>query len=498
MGLLGVDQSEFDRFSSDVNRRISEISAQIESGHQELTVAIQNKATESETVAKHAASQAIVSQNDAKSLVLSISEALDEMLPYKDSAIADASIIDDVKTEVFSSQEELGRLISELKLQHEKLTEDRSALDAAIAETQIKITELDATLAKRDALEAQVGLIGEISDKSTTLHKSLVSLHDNAAKRRGLIDDLYFEIFGREVKAEDGSVQQIEGLKDELDAAYDLLSEKIKVLDKHAEGVVLNVLDEYTEKLNEQEIQFEELIADSKGRVDLVDLELKALMPGGMAAGLSAAYEAKAKEEVVAQDKYANGFQFAIFAMIAISSIPFAVDAYLLIGRQLDILEVIRGTPNLIVSILPLYFPVLWFAYSVNKKLNLSKRLIEEYTHKAVLGKTFSGLSGQIESLPHEDAVKGELKTRLLFNLLQVSAENPGKLITDYNKTDHPLMDALDKSAKLSDAMEALARLPGFSSIAEKVAVKSREIVDEQSKKVRDGLHVQDDLDGKA
>jgi hypothetical protein len=181
--------------------------------------------------------------------------------------------------------------------------------------------------------------------------------------------------------------------------------------------------------------------------------------------------------------------------MVAVSLIPFGVDAYQLVGQGADLISVIKNTPSLIVAILPLYFPVLWFAYSSSKKLNLSKRLIEEYTHKAVLGGTFSGLSNQIESLPRESAVRDELRTRLLFNLLQVSSENPGKLITDYNKSDHPLMDALENSAKLSGSIETLSKLPGFSAIAQKLAARTEEILSNETKKVVDGLAAQNKLE---
>ena len=104
-------------------------------------------------------------------------------------------------------------------------------------------------------------------------------------------------------------------------------------------------------------------------------------------------------------------------------------------------------------AILPLYLPLLWFAYVANKNLNLSKRLIEEYTHKEVLSKTFEGLSNQISEIENED-ISSELKIKLIHNILEVSSENPGKLITDYNKADHPLFDALEKSVQLANAVE--------------------------------------------
>ena len=189
--------------------------------------------------------------------------------------------------------------------------------------------------------------------------------------------------------------------------------------------------------------------------------------------------------------RYEVNFKNAITGLVFISLIPLAVDLYLLVGLNKDLVQVIKDTPSLIVAILPLYFPVLWLAYSANKRLNLSKRLIEEYTHKLVLGKTFSGLSNQIETLSHQDEIKDELRTRLLFNVLQVSAENPGKLITNYNKTDHPLMEALENSSKLSDSVERLAKIPGFSALARKLADKNDLLLKTQADKVVHGMNSQ-------
>jgi hypothetical protein len=203
----------------------------------------------------------------------------------------------------------------------------------------------------------------------------------------------------------------------------------------------------------------------------------------------------KKTDEETALKGYNLGFRLAILGLVFVSLIPLAVDVYLLNWKGADLVKVLQDTPNLIISILPLYFPVLWLAYSTNKRLNLSKRLIEEYTHKAVLGKTFSGLSNQIDSLPQESLVKDELRTRLLFNILQVSAENPGKLITNYQKSDHPLMEALETSAKLSDSVDALSKIPGFSSIAKRLSAKSDELLRAQERKVDVGLATQDVLE---
>ena len=183
-------------------------------------------------------------------------------------------------------------------------------------------------------------------------------------------------------------------------------------------------------------------------------------------------------------------FNKLIIGLVCISCLPFIVDFYLLFIKQTPLLSVINDTPKILITMLPLYFPILWLAYSTNKKVNLSKRIIEEYTHKAVLGRTYEGLSNQIDSIPNTEGVSDELRVKLLFNILQVSAENPGKLISDYNKSDHPLMEALENSEKLGDSIDRLENLPGFSSLVAKLSSKSKRIIKETESLVEKGLDV--------
>ncbi|WP_170964616.1 hypothetical protein, partial [Vibrio sp. F13] len=83
------------------------------------------------------------------------------------------------------------------------------------------------------------------------------------------------------------------------------------------------------------------------------------------------------------------------------------------------------------------------------------------------------GLSTQISKIG-EDESSGELRTRLLFNLLQVNSENPGKLISDYNNSDHPIIDAIDKSSKLADAINKLDNVPLVGNLLKHLNAKAQ------------------------
>jgi hypothetical protein len=53
-------------------------------------------------------------------------------------------------------------------------------------------------------------------------------------------------------------------------------------------------------------------------------------------------------------------------------------------------------------------------------------------------------------------------------------------------------MDALENSAKLSDSVETLSKLPGFSMLAKKLATRTDELLSAQAEKVENGLATQE------
>lgn len=498
MALFGVDREEFDQFSRDVLSRINSLDGALKVRLSALEEEVKLKATDSENQARAAAESAQEIERDIKGVGAAVKSIFGDLELCKSVAEKELDDVKEIKKVLEVDAENLAVAVTTVRRSYDEFAEQKSAVDAAVVETYEVLGELNKVLAGREELEARVEAVSVLLEKSTEAHKNISGLLNHSLKKKSEIDELYNSIFGYEIKGDDGSVQGVDGLRDELESAYDDLRSGLETIDSIIKDVVKGIEEKYSLELDQQKKLFETLVSDSNDRITAVDDELKGLLPGGMAAGLSAAYEAKKEEEEESQKKHGENFQYAIVAMVLISLIPFAVDTYLLTVKGLDIFQVIKETPTIIISILPLYFPVLWFALSTSKKLNLSKRLIEEYTHKAVLGKTFSGLSNQIASLSHEGAVKDELRTRLLFNMLQVSSENPGKLITDYNKSDHPFMEALENSSKLGGAIEALSKLPGFTALADKLSKKAQDFVDSQSQKIETGLAVHEAFESKS
>ena len=144
-------------------------------------------------------------------------------------------------------------------------------------------------------------------------------------------------------------------------------------------------------------------------------------------------------------------------------------------------------SPRIVLAFLPLYIPLFWITVVFNKRMNLAKRLIEEYSHKEALSKTFEGLVTQIEAI---NGGKGasELRVRLLYNLIDASAENPGKLISGYNCADNPVVEILDKGAALGKSLEKLASVPEISMVLQAVNKRNERKKEEVQASEREGV----------
>ena len=477
MAIFGVSNEDFEIFKSIILSRILDVENEI-----------RQRPADAEQQARTAATNAAELEAQVRSNAGAVQSALNELNQYKNGAQQELQTL---QTEIASAAARSEALISQIdtaQVAYTQFLEAKNVTDAQIADVTQKVTQSKALLEQTESLPDALKETLAILNESKSTADSINAILAHSTSRKSDIDELHKRILGQDVAGEDGKSEHIDGLKDELEKSYRSLNEQVQDLTSSVDALTLSISAKHEKIFDERKAKFEDFLSASTARYESVNAQLIGLLPGAMAEGLSAAYEKKKDEESAALAKFEKAFGRSINFLVCISTIPLIVNIYLLSFSGQSLVQVIQDTPRLIAAILPLYFPVLWLAYSTNKKLNLSKRLIEEYTHKSVLGKTFSGLSNQIETLPHQSAVKEELRTRLLFNVLQVSAENPGKLITDYNKADHPIMEALENSGKLSDSMDALAKIPGFSSIAKKLVERSEKIVAAQVDKVERGL----------
>lgn len=295
-------------------------------------------------------------------------------------------------------------------------------------------------------------------------------------KKKKEIDSIHRNIFGYSQKDEYGSeVIEIEGLKVELEKAYNLLNENLEIVEVR----VQKIKEEYESKF----VAYEKSHNDK--HASIIE-EIKNLLPNALTAGLSSAFSKKKEDELKSSSGLQNKFNIGIGLLIFISLFPLFISIYFL-NNGTELLEVINRIPRLVLAIIPMYIPALWFTISASKKLNLSKRLVEEYSHKEVLSRTYEGLSNQIANIQDPEQSE-ELKFRLLTNFLQVTSENPGKLISNYNTSDHPVMEALEQSYKFQLAIDKLDSIPGLGKISEFLGRKAKRLLDEKARKIEEGI----------
>lgn len=320
-----------------------------------------------------------------------------------------------------------------------------------------------------------------INDIESNVNKSKSGLSAINLKRKE-IEEFYEELFGYNDVDEDGEEIRVDGLKHHLTDGFGDLADNIK----KTEDRVAKIKTEYEE-------QFKDFEKNHKSQYEQINSEISSLLPAALTAGLSSAFSSKKEQEENNSTTLQKRFSDGIKLLIVASVIPFIVSIVLLLqGEKLD--QVIYKIPRIVLAIVPMYIPILWFTYSANKKLNLSKRLIEEYAHKEVLSKTYEGLSKQINNLSSDEQTE-ELKYRLLSNFLQVTSENPGKLISNYEASDHPVMEALEQSYKFQLAIDKLEGVPGLGKVAAILEAKSKKRLDEKKETIIKGLQNSSNVD---
>jgi len=447
---------------------------------QNLGIEVKNKTSDYENSAKQSSKKASEFRNrseEAKNTTYQYLEDIKVKIKELENLTADAESLHNTIVGLHDDSIDKN---TEIEAVHKSISENNTEISQ-------KNVELNALFAGIPECEAKIEALDTVLNKSEDYQLKNEALYKSISAKKKEIDELYYEIIGFSEKDEEtGEETKAPGLKDELEAVYEKLRTGFLSIQGDVENYKIRTTYNYDKMKAEAETEYTNALAAWEISHNKIVNDIEALLPNALTAGLSHAYSKKKESEVAESEALNAKFAWAIGSMVCVSLIPFAI-SYSFWLKNVPLDKVVYDMPRLVVGILPLYIPVLWLAYSANKSLKLSKRLIEEYTHKEVLSKTFEGLSRQIENI-EDKAISFDLRTKLLYNILEVNSENPGKLITDYNKSDHPLMDALDKSFKLANAVDKLTDIPGLSKLAKLLHENAKEKLNAKQKKADDGL----------
>lgn len=361
--------------------------------------------------------------------------------------------------------------LEELLQNSEKILSASNSIEAADAllsragelseQINIKREELEKRINTLIAQDKQLSSLQEnckkILSNATSTDNRINSLLESAAERKEDIENIYDEIAGYDTK----EGKHIEGLKEKLQTAFTKIEKDNKDLKEDFENTKENLLQWKTDFIKEQSGKFVSLLN-----------KIKDLLPGAMSAGLSSSYSNKKIEEINERNKAQKHFGLVIFLMSLLGVIPVVINIKLyLSGKGIE--YILAHIPQITMTILPIYIPLIWAAIHFNKCINLSKKLIEEYAYKEALNRTYEGLAEQIKDLKDKD---NELRREHLKIILKASGENPGKFITGYDKCDNPLIDVLSKPEKLS---KFLQENPTITNLLEQI-LKTAKVKNEE------------------
>jgi hypothetical protein len=438
--------------------------------------------------------------------ILSLKEKILEIegsIPDDVKAIKNASkLVTEYKNRVTANRDESLAKLDEINHHYQIITDNLREIDAIKETAVLRITDIEAyedNISKvndkanesvelfedLETIKSRLSILNTLSDDTKSTQQKISQNLTNSSKFAEEIKEIYYDIVGHAYQDENGQQVEIDGKVDELNEVYTELTSQAEATKKSLIDIndsskksYAAFTDDCTKKLTEQNTAWE-------AKVNEVVHRINSLLPNALTAGLSHAYYQKRIEEQASSAKLSKRFAQSIFALAVVSLLPVTIGVYYAVSTGLE--KAIDLLPNLATAIIPIYIPFLWLAYSINKRLNLSKRLVEEYTHKEVLSNTFEGLSKQVESIK-DDYISSDLRIKLLYNLLNVSSENPGKLISDYNKSDHPVLDVIEKSSMLSDAVESLSKIPGISSLSRLLEKRADLLNQSQTVKVENGI----------
>jgi methyl-accepting chemotaxis protein len=334
----------------------------------------------------------------------------------------------------------------------------------------------------------RLSLVSEASKKRIVEFESSVDTVEDAKSKivltqkntRDLLNEvksLHTKIFGKDdINEETGKHELIEGLASRLETAYSETESGLSTLRSHLEDLKKS-----------SQVEYSSIKEAWNSEYGILKEKIEGLLPGALSAGLSQAYEEKKNTEIQEMYKSNKAFYWSIGFLTIFASLSVGFYIWLLVFENKTLEDVAKLSPSVFLTLLPLYLPSLWVAFSSAKKAKLSKRLAEEYAHKSSLSKTFEGISRQVSRLSDSE-LSANLESKLLYILIQVSSENPGKLISDYNKADHPLHEVLDKSVEFAESLEKLSFVPGIDKIISLVHKKNQK----SREKVADALEVKE------
>jgi len=335
-------------------------------------------------------------------------------------------------------------------------TSINSSLEAFENNAQTNLEKIDvATSAVNEAKEYILGIHKKISDlqdelfggeniegKDVKFERLLADSISRSEKIRALYEDLLVDKDGAPAlknvvleseknillakEASDKALSEIQSKRQELEDFY----LKVYGLPDSSGEPQSGLKKEIDERL----IQLSNIESDQRTKFDALNLKVEDLLPGAASAGLASEYSTKKRSYTGYIVTYSVCFYLSLIALLTMAFYFAPVNP-----QNLD--ELLRA----FLIKLPIYAPVIWFAYFVNKRRSENKRLLEEYAHKEAMAKSYESYKKQIADLKLDDSI---LIEKLMDRAIDVISYNASATLDGKHDEKMPLHQILSEASK--------------------------------------------------
>lgn len=283
MGLFDrVEVDEFNAFRTEVKSKLEELAEEIK-----------RKTTDSEQIARAASDNALAIEKNMRETESVVAAVLRSLESYKKEVEGEVKVIQSERARVATSNEDLLKSVEATKAIYTQILEEKRIVDAAASDISAKIEQIDGILSESKRLPEDVENTKKLLDEAKGVNDAIQNLLTHSMKRKGEIDELHKEIYGHDVRSGEGQSEHVDGLRDDLQNSYESVVAETLKLEIKIQELIDSISEKHCAHLDAQKADFDTLIAISKSRITAVNEQLDGLLPGAMAAGLSAAYEKK-------------------------------------------------------------------------------------------------------------------------------------------------------------------------------------------------------------
>jgi uncharacterized coiled-coil protein SlyX len=334
---------------------------------------------------------------------------------------------DDDSTE--SLKEKIASLESEAAKQETRLNELWAKIVAAESSGQT----LQQTMAKLEAESA------ELSKTNSEVQESFESFEESLTETTEKLETISKNFTEYFTRVDPNSKSKFENVV-EHHAAIDKIIQEIEASRKEVVDFKNLFFGDGTAEapglkkrveafLKESERNYKALLQKKEENFKALFDKVEGLLPGATSTGLAKAFQEQKESYLRPVIIWSFTFVCTIVSMIAFALYEFK--------EVKESVTDITGSLIHIVSRLPFFAPAIWLAIFAAKRQNQSMRLLQEYSYKETLAKSYEGHKREIDKLPKSEE-KNELLSKHLATMVEMCASNPSLTLEHKSHDERP------------------------------------------------------------